>query len=83
MSTLTTFIAFMFVSAADTLASAYQDVWKGVQEPEHSSVIMQTMASNGLIMVVLGVSLIIWFVLIGYLVRLEKKINRLEQKLPE
>ena len=68
---------------ADTLSRAYSDLWQGVQDPEHGNVIMQAMASQGLIFVVLGVSLIIWFVLIAYLVRLDKKLDRLEQKLPE
>ena len=80
MTNLITFIAFLFIAAADTLASVYSDRWQGVQDPEHGNVIMQAMASNGLIFVVLGVSLIIWFVLIAYLVRLEKKLDNLEQK---
>ncbi len=71
------------VSAADTLSAAYSDLWQGVSGPEQGNVVMQAMASQGLIYVVLGVSLIIWFVLIAYLVRLDKKISRLEQKLPE
>ncbi len=80
MTKLMTFIALLITAAADTLASAYSDRWQGVQDPEHGNVIMQAMASNGLIFVVLGVSLIIWFVLIAYLVRLEKKLDNLEQK---
>lgn len=77
------FITFFVLSVADTLSAAYNELWQGVREPEHGNVIMQTMASQGLIFVVLGVSLIIWLVLITYLIRLEKKLIDLEQKLPE
>ncbi len=77
------FITFYALALADTLSAAYNDLWQGVGEPEHGNIIMQTMASQGLIFVVLGVSLIIWFVLIAYLIRLEKKLSDLEQKLPE
>jgi len=83
MTSILSFIVLLFTSASDTLTSAYSDLWQGVQDPEHGNVIMQAMASQGLIYVVLGVSLIIWFVLIGYLIRLDKKITNLEQKLPE
>ncbi len=80
MTILINFFAILLIAATDTLASAYSDRWQGVQDPEHSNMIMQAMASNGLIFVVLGVSLIIWFVLISYLIRLEKKLDKLEQK---
>lgn len=83
MTLFLNFITFFAVTAADTLSRAYNDLWEGVQDPEQGNVIMQAMASQGLIFVVLGVSLIIWFVLIAYLIRLEKKLDRLEQKLPE
>ncbi len=83
MTMIFSIITLLVASATDTLTSAYSDLWQGVQDPEHGNVIMQAMASQGLIYVVLGVSLIIWFVLIGYLVRLDKKITNLEQKLPE
>ncbi|MEX2657130.1 MAG: CcmD family protein [Balneolales bacterium] len=69
----------LFYLIADTLA-AYSEAWQGVQDPEHSNLLMQAMTSNNLIFVVLGVSLIIWFVLIGYLIRLEKKLDRLEKQ---
>ena len=83
MTLIFSIITLLAAVAADTLSVAYSDLWQGVQDPEHGNVIMQAMASQGLIYVVLGVSLIIWFVLIGYLVRLDKKITNLEQKLPE
>lgn len=83
MTHIMTLILLLFSAADDTLSEAYSDLWQGVQAPEHGNVIMQAMASQGLILVVLGVSLIIWFVLIGYLVRLDKKISDVEQKLSD
>ncbi len=77
---IVTFVVFV----SDTLSSAYGDSWEGVRETaEQGNVIMQAMASNNLIFVVLGVSLIIWFVLIAYLIRIEKKLEYLEQKHPK
>ena len=83
MTFIFNFITLIVTVLADTVSAAYSDLWQGVQDPEHGNVIMQAMASQGLIYVVLGVSLIIWFVLIAYLIRLDKKLDRLEQKLPE
>ena len=80
MTNVLSLLLIFFIRVPDTLSTVYGESWQGVQDPEHSNVIMQFMASNNLIFVVLGVSLIIWFVLITYLVRLEKKLNRLEQK---
>ncbi|MBP3192632.1 CcmD family protein [Natronogracilivirga saccharolytica] len=80
---MTVLIHLLFVLAftvSDTLSAAYGDTWEGVQDPEYGNVFMQAMASNNLIFVVLGVSLIIWFVLVAYLIRLEKKLERLEEK---
>ena len=67
-------------SAAETVTDGYEELWQGAAEPEYSNTVMQVMASNNLIFVVLGVSLIIWFVLLGYLVRLERRLDRLERK---
>lgn len=80
MNILFTLIAKLTITVADTLTAAYDESWQGVGEPEHSNAIMQAMASHNLIFVVLGVSLIIWFVLIAFLYRLEKKLDRLENK---
>ena len=83
MTVLINLLFLLLLSVSDTLASAYGDTWEGVQDPEYGNVFMQAMASNNLIFVVLGVSLIIWFVLVAYLIRLEKKLDRLEQKQTE
>lgn len=74
-------VIFTLLNFADTVSTVYSDAWAGVSQPEQNNAFIQLMASNNLIFVVLGVVLIIWFVLLAYLVRLEKKINRLEEKI--
>lgn len=70
-------------AAVDTLTSSYSDKWEGAQGFEQSSGFIQMMASNDLIFVVLGVSLIIWFVLLFYLIRLDRNVSKLEKSLNE
>ncbi|MFU8858952.1 MAG: hypothetical protein ACNA8K_00885 [Cyclonatronaceae bacterium] len=65
---------------ADTLSSAYSDKWDAADEIETAGAFVQFMSSNDLILVVLGVSLIIWFVILFYLFRIEKKLALLERK---
>lgn len=68
-------------STADTLSSAYSDRWEGAATGADSDFfLIEFLASNELIFVVLSVSLIIWFVLAFYLIRVDKKIDALEQK---
>ncbi len=75
VSFINTFLFFIAVRQGDL----YGESWDGASAPDQGNVIMQAMASNDLIFVVLGVSLIIWFVLITYLIRLEKKLEKLEK----
>lgn len=82
-SILLNFVIFSFLSISDTVSTVYSDAWTGVSEPEQNNAFIQLMASNNLIFVVLGVVLIIWFVLIFYLLKLEKNIKRLEEKFTE
>lgn len=63
----------------DTLTAAYSDKWQGVETGEELSVVEQVLGSNNLIFVVLTVSLIIWFVLLTFLIRLDKKVARIEK----
>lgn len=63
----------------DTLTNAYSDRWEGVEGIEQSSGFVQFMASNDLIFVVLGVSLIIWFVLLFYLIKVDRNVSKLEE----
>lgn len=67
----------------DTLTESYSDRWDGVEGIEESSAFIQFMASNDLIYVVLGVSLIIWFVLLFFMIRVDKKVSGLEQAVKE
>lgn len=69
-----------FNDLPDTLSSAYSDIWGAADEVETAGVFVQFMSSNDLILVVLGVSLIIWFVILFYLFRIEKKLALLERR---
>jgi hypothetical protein len=70
-------------SLADTLTSAYSDKWVATDEVETAGAFVQFMSSNDLIFVVLGVSLIIWFVILFFLFRIEKKLALLERRQTE
>jgi len=70
-------------STVDTLTSSYSDRWAGVENTEQASAFVQFMSSNDLIFVVLGVSLIIWFVLLFFMVRVDRKVSQLENRLEE
>ena len=69
--------------SVDTLTQSYSDRWEGVEGLEQTSGFMQFMASNDLIFVVLGVSLIIWFVLLFYLVKIDRNVSKLEESIKE
>lgn len=70
-------------TAVDTLTQSYAERWEGVEGIEQSSAFVQMMASNDLIFVVLGVSLIIWFVLLFYLIKVDRNVSKLEESLKE
>src|SRR5690625_5149686 len=65
-------------SAVDTLTQSYSGKWEGVEGVEQTSQFIQFMASYDLIFVVLGVSLIIWFVLLFYIIKVGKNVTKLE-----
>lgn len=67
-------------AGVDTLTQAYAEKWSGASG-ENVSAFVQFMTSNELIYVVLGVSLIIWFVLLFYLIRVDKKVTTLEKQI--
>lgn len=54
--------------------------WEGMEQAEYSSAFMQFLASNDLIFVVLGASLLIWFTLLFFIIRLDRKVAQLEQQ---
>jgi len=70
-------------TAVDTLTRSYSGKWEGVEGIEQSSGFIQFMASNDLIFVVLGVSLIIWFILLFYLIRVDRNLKKIENSLNE
>jgi hypothetical protein len=68
-------------SDVDTLTRSYSDQWGAMEQMEEASAFVQMMASNDLIFVVLGVSLIIWFILLFFMVRVDRKVSKLEEEI--
>jgi hypothetical protein len=66
----------LILAQTDTLTQAYSDKWEGAETS--SNAFIQFMNSNDLSFVVLGVSLIIWFVLIAFLYSVDRSLKRLE-----
>ncbi len=76
------FISLQTTAADTSLAmQEYAEKWDAQAQAEQAGVIMQTLASNDLIYVVLAVSLIIWFVLLFYIIRTDRKVSKLEESL--
>lgn len=71
------------VAAVDTLTKNYSRKWDAASGFDQASPLIQTAASYDLIFIVLGVSLIIWFVLLFFIVRVDKKVSRLEQEIEQ
>lgn len=69
------------VAAVDTLTENYSDKWDGAAGLEEASPMIQAAASYDLIFIVLGVSLIIWFVLLFFIIRVDKKVGKLEEEI--
>ncbi len=68
-------------AVVDTLTQAYSDVWAGQESLQEANAFIAFMYSNDLIYVVLGVTLIIWSVLLFFMIRVDKKVASLEEKL--
>ena len=80
MLTLLSFLFFQLQDSSvvfDTLSQAYSDKWMA-NSLESEGLFTSFMNSNNLIFVVLGVTLIIWTVLIVHLTRIDKKLSVLE-----
>jgi len=77
-------IAFI-QSAADTSSAMaqYSDKWDASLQAGQSGFIMQALASNDLIFIVLCVTLIIWFVLLFFIIRTDRKVSKLEKSLTQ
>lgn len=67
-------------AVVDTLTKAYESKWHAANNMSSSSTIIQDMASHNLIFIVLGVTLIIWFILLFFIIRLDKKVGTLEHE---
>ena len=71
------------VAVVDTLSESYSSKWEAAGGLENAGPLMQVMASNDLIFIVLGVSLIIWLVLLFFIIRIDKKVGRLEEEMEQ
>lgn len=67
------------VGKLDTLTESYSQKWEGAANMEQANAFIQAAASHDLIFIVLGVSLIIWFILLYFIIRLDKKVSKLEK----
>lgn len=67
----------------DTLTSSYSGEWVAMEQMDQSSAFVQFMGSNDLIFVVLGVSLLIWFILLFFMIRTDRKLSKLESSMEE
>lgn len=68
------------VAVVDTLTKSYSQKWDAAGELGQSSKFIQTAASHDLIFIVMAVSLIIWFVLLFFIIRVDKKVSKLEEQ---
>jgi len=68
-------------AVVDTLTQAYSEIWVGKESMESANAIITFMYSNDLIYVVLGVTLIIWSVLLYFMIRVDRKVTSLEEKI--
>lgn len=71
------------VAVVDTLTESYSTQWDGSAGLDQASPLIQAAASNDLIFIVLGVSLIIWFVLLFFIIRVDKKVGELEKEIEQ
>ena len=81
ISKLTSQITQDSLATVDTLTQAYSDKWAGADEVEHANAIIAFMYSNDLIYIVLGVTLIIWCVLLFFMFRVDRKVSALEERI--
>lgn len=68
-------------AVVDTLTKSYAPDWQASEGFDQAGPLIQAAASNDLIFIVLGVSLVIWFVLLFFIIRVDKKVGQLENEL--
>ena len=71
------------IAAVDTLTESYSQKWDAANGLGESSAFIQAAASYDLIFIVLAVSLIIWLVLLFFIIRVDKKVSRLEEQVEQ
>jgi len=67
-------------AVVDTLTKSFDKKWQAMDQMSQAGPLYQAAASHDLIYIVLGVSLIIWFVLLFFIIRLDRKVSRLEER---
>lgn len=77
---LSSLTLFTQTAVQDTAASGFAPNWHGAESIQNSSTFITMMASHNLIFIVLAVSLIIWFVLLFFIIRTDRKITQLEKQ---
>lgn len=70
-------------AVVDTLSQSYSNKWDAMSNLDQAGPLVQMFASHDLIFVVLGVSLIIWFILLYFIMRVDGKVGKLEQQVME
>lgn len=70
-------------AAVDTLTKTYSQKWDAANQLGESSGFIQAAASYDLIFIVLAVSLIIWLVLLFFIIRVDKKVSKLEEQVEQ
>lgn len=70
-------------AVVDTLTESYSQKWEATSGFENANPMIKAAASHDLIFIVLGVSLIIWFVLLFFIIRVDKKVGKLEEEIEQ
>lgn len=71
------------VANVDTLTQSYSQKWDAAGDLAQSGWFIQTAASYDLIFIVMAVSLVIWLVLLFFIVRVDKKVTKLEEEIEQ
>lgn len=71
------------VAAVDTLTKSYSQKWDAASNLQHANPVVKAASSHDLIFIVLGVTLIIWFVLLFFIIRVDKKLGKLENEIEQ
>jgi len=71
------------VATVDTLTQSYSQKWDAAGDLAQSGWFIQTAASYDLIFIVMAVSLVIWLVLLFFIVRVDKKVTKLEEEIEQ